>query len=61
MKTSKVSVQCKCGYEHTGFEHIKFVRDRINQPKAYCTKCNRRVFICRYTFQSGPEKKVLVR
>lgn len=61
MNTTEVSVKCRCGYEHTNFDYIRFVRDRLNQPKAFCTRCNRRVFVCRYSFLTGTDKEVLVR
>lgn len=58
---NKLAVKCKCGYEHNDFKYIRFVRDRLNQPKAYCTRCNHRVFVWRYSFESNPGKKVMVR
>ena len=61
MKAENLEVECRCGFVHKDFAYIRFVRDRLNQRKAYCTRCNRRVFVCRYAFQSSPEKQVMIR
>ena len=61
MRSTELMAKCKCGFVHTDFTNIKFVRDRINRPKSYCTRCNRRIFVYRYAIESGSGKKLLVR